>query len=84
MDDEKRTTPYEPTTDNGSAPQEHLPDPGDLGPHLDDDIPDNMVLEKIDWADDPANPHNWSFAKRCFHTFVPSKTITATTMIDAC
>ncbi|KAK8237814.1 major facilitator superfamily domain-containing protein [Phyllosticta capitalensis] len=80
MDDEKRTTPYEPTTDNGSAPQEHLPDPGDLGPHLDDDIPDNMVLEKIDWADDPANPHNWSFAKRCFHTFVPTSIAFITTL----
>ncbi|KAK8179066.1 major facilitator superfamily domain-containing protein [Phyllosticta citribraziliensis] len=42
-----------------------------------------MVLEKIDWADDPANPHNWTFAKRCLHTFIPRSRLTRSSTLSS-
>lgn len=57
-----------------SSPRPESPDTEKALSHSDDGSPDPADFPtKIEWADDPDNPQNWKFSKRCFHTFVPSK-----------
>lgn len=50
------------------------PEPEKCLSHSDDGSPDAADFPtKVDWVDDPENPQNWKYAKRCFHTLIPSK-----------
>ncbi|KAK7728490.1 hypothetical protein SLS57_002378 [Botryosphaeria dothidea] len=52
------------------------PEPEKCLSHSDDGSPDAADFPtKVDWVDDPENPQNWKYAKRCFHTLIPTSSI---------
>ncbi|KAL1624124.1 hypothetical protein SLS54_004053 [Diplodia seriata] len=54
------------------SPRVDSPDPEKRLSHSDDGSPYQQDFPtKVEWADDPENPQNWPFAKRCFHTIIP-------------
>ncbi|GME24713.1 Sugar transporter [Neofusicoccum parvum] len=67
-----------------SSPRPESPDPEKALSHSDDGSPDPADFPtKIEWADDPDNPQNWKFSKRCFHTFVPTAIAFVTTLASS-
>ncbi|KAF2141087.1 uncharacterized protein K452DRAFT_351730 [Aplosporella prunicola CBS 121167] len=60
------------------TPRNDSPDPEKGGP-LPTSSDDENNFSKIDWADDPENPHNWPMGKRILHTVVPSAIAFVTT-----
>ncbi|KAF4543072.1 Sugar transporter [Lasiodiplodia theobromae] len=64
-----------------SSPRRESQDPEKRSSHSDDDQQDFPT--KVEWADDAENPQNWPFAKRCFHTIVPTLIAFVTTLASS-
>ncbi|KAL1647790.1 hypothetical protein SLS58_002591 [Diplodia intermedia] len=68
--------PFSPRLDS-PGPEKRLSHSDDGSPYQQD------FPTKVEWADDPENPQNWPFAKRCFHTIIPTLIAVVTTLASS-
>ncbi|OJD35820.1 benomyl methotrexate resistance protein [Diplodia corticola] len=67
-----------------SSPRADSPDQEKCLSLSDDGFPHQQdVQTKVEWADDTENPQNWPFAKRCFHTMIPTLIAFVTTLASS-